>query len=281
MNESDYNKPFFACYTGDEKYEEKKLIKDILNNNYSFENPPLVIQQLRKIKPEIDNNNFGGFIKLLMITSSGAEGISLKNVRYVHIMEPYWHPVRVKQVIGRARRICSHNELDKEYQNVKVFCYVMKFSEKNIDNIQNVSYKELKKDIGLLNNSNVVTSDEYLYQVSYKKQKITENILTNIKESAIDCNVYPNNNEDLTCFSLGKDDDETIDYDTLMYMDDIQKQKIKQNDSVIALNKAEKKMVLKQLGTTDYGVKEGTNLVYKLQTEEEKKKSLKPKLLEH
>ena len=279
MNESDYSKPFFACYSGDEKYEEKKIIKDILNNNYSIANPPLIIQQLQKIKPEVINNNFGGFIKLLMITSSGAEGISLKNVRYVHIMEPYWHPVRVKQVIGRARRICSHNDLDKEYQNVKVFCYIMKFSTQNIDNIKNVSYKELKKDKGLFNDTQVITSDEYLYQVSYKKQKITENILTNIKESSIDCNVYPNNKEDLTCFSLGKDDDESVDFDTLTYIDDIQKQKIQQNESVIALNKTEKKMVLKQLGTTDYGVKEGTNLVYKLQTEEEKKKNIKPKFV--
>ena len=279
MNENDYDKPFFACYSGDEKYEEKKIIKDILNNNYSLENPPLIIQQLRKIKPGIDNNNFGGFIKLLMITSSGAEGISLKNVRYVHIMEPYWHPVRTKQVIGRARRICSHNELDKEYQNVKVFCYIMKFSEKNIKDIQDASYKELKKDKGLFDSKQIITSDEYLYQVSYKKQKITENILINIKESSIDCNVYPNNKEDLKCFSLGKDDDEEIDYDTLTYTDDIKKQKIQQNEYVIALNKTEKKMVLKQLGTTNYGVKEGTKLVYKLQTDEEKKKNQKPKFV--
>lgn len=279
MNESDYEKPFFACYSGDEKYEEKKIIKDILNNNYSLENPPLIIQQLQKIKPGINNNNFGGFIKLLMITSSGAEGISLKNVRYVHIMEPYWHPVRTKQVIGRARRICSHNELDKEYQNVKVFCYIMKFSEKNVKDIQDASYKELKKDKGLFDSKQIITSDEYLYQVSYKKQKITENILINIKESSIDCNVYPNNKEDLKCFSLGKDDDETIDYDTLTYTDDIKKQKIQQNESVIALNKSEKKMVLKQLGTTNYGVKEGTKLVYKLQTDEEKKKNIKPKFV--
>jgi hypothetical protein len=279
MNESDYNKPFFACYSGDEKYEEKKIIKDILNNNYSLENPPLIIQQLQKIKPEITNNNFGGFIKLLMITSSGAEGISLKNVRYVHIMEPYWHPVRTKQVIGRARRICSHNELDKEYQNVKVFYYIMKFSEKNIKDIQDASYKELKKDKGLFDSKQIITSDEYLYQVSYKKQKITENILTNIKESSIDCNVYQNNKEDLKCFSLGKDDDEEIDYNTLTYIDDIKKQKIQQNESVIALNKSEKKMVLKQLGTTNYGVKEGTKLVYKLQTDEEKKKNIKPKFV--
>ena len=63
-----------------------------------------------------------------MITSSGAEGITLKNVRYVHIVEPYWHPVRMEQVIGRARRICSHENLLEEEREVKVFLYLMKFT---------------------------------------------------------------------------------------------------------------------------------------------------------
>ena len=58
-----------------------------------------------------------------MITASGAEGISLKNVRYVHIMEPYWHPVRKDQVIGRARRICSHKDLPFNERNVKIFMH--------------------------------------------------------------------------------------------------------------------------------------------------------------
>ena len=44
----------------------------------------------------------GEIIKVFMITSSGSEGINLRNTRYVHIMEPYWHPVRTEQVIGRA-----------------------------------------------------------------------------------------------------------------------------------------------------------------------------------
>ena len=56
-----------------------------------------------------------------MITASGAEGISLRNVRYVHLVDPYWHPVRLEQVIGRARRICSHKDLPPELQTVTVY----------------------------------------------------------------------------------------------------------------------------------------------------------------
>ena len=78
------------------------------------------------------NNFYGELIKVFMITSSGAEGIDLKNVRYVHIVEPYWHPVRKEQVIGRAVRINSHADLLPEFRSVKVFMYLMTFSEKQL-----------------------------------------------------------------------------------------------------------------------------------------------------
>ena len=71
-------------------------------------------------------------IKVLMITASGSEGINLKNTRYVHIMEPYWHPARSDQVIGRARRICSHQQLPSELRTVEVFLYIMIFTEEQI-----------------------------------------------------------------------------------------------------------------------------------------------------
>ena len=44
-------------------------------------------------------------MKILLTTKTGAEGIDLKNVRQVHIVEPYWNPVRLKQVKGRAIRV--------------------------------------------------------------------------------------------------------------------------------------------------------------------------------
>ena len=79
-----------------------------------------------------DTNLYGDVIKTLMITSSGSEGIDLMNVRFVHIMDPYWHPVRTEQVIGRARRICSHHLLPEALRTVKVYLYIMTFSQKDI-----------------------------------------------------------------------------------------------------------------------------------------------------
>ena len=85
-----------------------------------------------QLKSLASNNIYGELIKIFMITASGAEGISLKNVRFVHIMEPYWHPTRIKQVIGRARRICSHQDLPEEHRTVDVFLYLMTFTEKQL-----------------------------------------------------------------------------------------------------------------------------------------------------
>jgi len=106
----------FALYTGTESAEEKEIIRNIYNNNYGAL-PNSIQQQLLERFPDTDgikSNIHGDVIQLLMITASGAEGIDLKNTRFVHITEPYWHHVRINQVIGRARRICSHMQLEKD-----------------------------------------------------------------------------------------------------------------------------------------------------------------------
>jgi hypothetical protein len=70
-----------------------------------------------------EDNYDGSLCRVFCITSAGAEGLSLKCVRGVHIMEPYWNTVRTQQVKGRAVRICSHMDLPKGDQNVEIYTY--------------------------------------------------------------------------------------------------------------------------------------------------------------
>jgi SNF2 family DNA or RNA helicase len=74
-------------------------------------------------KFNVTENKDGSISKIIMISPAGAEGISLKNVRHVHIMEPYWQEVRIEQMIGRAIRQCSHSDLPMEEREVNVFRY--------------------------------------------------------------------------------------------------------------------------------------------------------------
>ena len=150
------NRSRYALWTGTEDPEEREEIRAVYN--------------------QIDNK-MGNIIKILMITASGAEGISLMNVRGVHIMEPYWNRVRIEQVIGRAARIKSHVNLPKSAQNVTVFEYIVGLTaaqKKVASNIKN-------KDMGL-------TSDETLYKISDIKSKVLYGLLKLLKRSAIDCN---------------------------------------------------------------------------------------------
>ena len=143
-----------------------------------------------------------------MITASGAEGISLSNVRYVHITEPYWHPVRIEQVIGRARRICSHKNLDPELQTVEVFIYLMAFSKEQLSPPEKGQIDraiELRiHDKSKLDPKRILTSDEALYEISMIKENINKSILTNIKEAAIDCTIHKKSGskEQLKCFTF-------------------------------------------------------------------------------
>ena len=79
------------------------------------------------------DNMFGQKCMIFLTTQSGAEGISLFFVRQVHIMEPYWNNVRIEQVIGRSRRIKSHILLPEDQQNVKIFSYIIKYSESQLN----------------------------------------------------------------------------------------------------------------------------------------------------
>ena len=56
----------------------------------------------------------GEYIQMILISSAGAEGISLFGVRQVHIMEPYWNFGRMNQVFGRAIRFKSHKDFEDE-----------------------------------------------------------------------------------------------------------------------------------------------------------------------
>ena len=100
-------------------------------------------------------------IKIFMITSSGAEGINLENTRFVHIAEPYWHPVRMEQVIGRAKRICSHRNLPEHLRNIQVYLYLSVLSEEQIKNERNIELRT--KDVSRVDRQTPVTTDEYLF----------------------------------------------------------------------------------------------------------------------
>jgi len=170
------------------------------------------------------NNKYGEYCQVMIISSAGAEGISLTCVRQVHILEPYWNYVRIDQVLGRAIRMKSHTGKDlknpwlpKDKQNVEqylylstlpkglnpedVYSYISKLSNWSVpqgwklEDIKTELSKEGNKDtlelieeiIRLNLNEGGVSSDEYLFVVMEEKYKFSLQIGDIIKESSLDC----------------------------------------------------------------------------------------------
>ena len=216
---------FYALYTGTETVEEKEIIRNIYNSN--LDAIPMNIKQqiisfhrnFQKQQGKTDeqigqlDNKHGDIINLLIISASGAEGIDLKNVRNVHILEPYWHPVRIDQVIGRARRICSHKDLPKEEQDVSVYLYMM------------VHNPEVRKGQG---DKETTTTDEQLYQISKDKKELSNNVLTLLKEVAIDCLMNYDDKRKCMTIPFGKKDEFKV-LNKLEYENDAKK-KIRTTD---------------------------------------------------
>ena len=203
---SNANTKKFVLYTGTESEEQKEIVRNIYNGTWN-----VLSNEMREVLENMDTkgtkNKDGSIIQLFMITAAGAEGINLRNTRFVHIMEPYWHNVRSEQVIGRARRICSHQDLPESERNVKVFIYlsVMSETQKKSD-----KYTELIiHDVSKRNPNKSITTDEYLLEISQMKQEINQQFLRIMKETAMDCSLYlaSHNKKEktpLVCYGFGK-----------------------------------------------------------------------------
>jgi hypothetical protein len=232
----DAGKRRFALYTGKESAEEKEIIRCIFNSEWD-QVPSSIRDDLLRIS---GNNFYGEVINTLMISASGAEGINLRNVRYVHIVEPYWHPVRIEQVVGRARRICSHQDLPAELRTVNVFLYLMVYSESQLKPLSKDEKAEAEKEEALLAstdtkavvdvsnaalkyvrvsrelresdtsaiNGEPITTDQSLYEIAKTKEEINSNILRCVKETAIDCAIHTKagTKETLKCFTFDNPD---------------------------------------------------------------------------
>ncbi len=131
----------YAIWSGDEDIVLKDEIKTIYNNS---------------------NNLYGDKLKILLLSPSAKEGLSLFAVRQAHIFEPYWNLSRIQQILGRGSRYCSHKELPKEERNIKVYIY-----------------QSTRNDI--------YTIDKYMKDIADKKYNLVKQFEDELKKNAIDC----------------------------------------------------------------------------------------------
>jgi hypothetical protein len=209
VSKEKYNNKRFILYTGELDNIQKNVMLDIFNfNKRKSKLNPSILLQLTQLA---ENNFHGQIVNSLLVSLAGAEGINLKNVRQVHIVEPYWNPVKIEQVIGRAIRFKSHEELPTKDRNVTVYKYISCFDD-------TTKLENMVSSIGITENDGNQTTDEYVFQIMENKRKCNEAFIQAMKEVAFDCdaNIVINQknpeNEKVRCFSPQEAEQVSTDY---------------------------------------------------------------------
>ena len=80
------------------------------------------VSERQSIVNNFNNNKFN----VLILTRAGTEGLDLKGVRNVIVLDPTWNDSGLEQLVGRAIRYKSHWHLPKDQQNVNVYFMLLK-----------------------------------------------------------------------------------------------------------------------------------------------------------
>ena len=115
------------------------------------------------VKTTITDDFNAGKFPVLVITRAGGEGLDLKKVRNIIILDPVWHDAGTQQIIGRAVRYKSHVGLTKKNRHVNVYKMVLTFPT----------------------GTPGVTGDQMLYNIIAKKHKVQEQVGTILKHASV------------------------------------------------------------------------------------------------
>lgn len=173
----------YVFYTGDSKMTDShRLFSDVILT---------------------DGNKHGQKIKIIVGTRVISEGVDYKNVRQVHILNPWHNNTRIYQAIGRGIRYCGHVSLSESERNCTVFKYSSTVPDYNFFEPYVHDMSDLNQVINYRNGtpSGIIkrqllseTIDERYYRRAISKDIYIKRVERALKKIAIDCQFNKNLN---------------------------------------------------------------------------------------
>lgn len=164
---SKYDNSLLSSKSKQQSDRESKYILITGDNELSLN----TYQQYLKIE---NNNRNGEQVKVIIGSSTAAEGLDFKYIREVHVLDPWHHFNKIEQVIGRAIRNCSHIDLPLNKRNVLIYLYASTTSKN----------PEKEKE----------TIDLKMYRIAEMKSQKMADVEYLLKQNAIDCNLNKEGN---------------------------------------------------------------------------------------
>jgi len=134
--------------------------------------PEIKQKIIRDVFNKAANKN-GKYLKFILGTKVMNEGITLENIREIHILDVHYTLGKVDQVIGRGIRMCKHLAVindENRFPKVNVYRYAASIKS------------------GL-------STDEVLYQKAELKYLLVKKVERSLKETALDCPLLLYNNK--------------------------------------------------------------------------------------
>lgn len=178
------------CYYCDHTYgNHKNLPEDIPKHDFypatyiavtgkTEETAEQIPEEKHRILSNVFNNvenKDGKFIKLVIGSRVMNEGITLHNIKEIHVLDVHYNLGKVDQVIGRGIRFCKHYDVINEqnlFPKVEIYKYVVSLEGE-------------------------LSSEEQLYMKAEQKYRLIKETERIIQEEAIDCplnrhgNIFP------------------------------------------------------------------------------------------
>ena len=134
----------------------------LLTSDYTPNNVGATVAYATTFPEPVGLTARGSRVKVIVGSQIASEGLDLKCVREIHVLDPWYHLNRLEQVIGRGVRYCSHRQLPPEERNCLIHLYSLFFDD----------YE---------------TSDAYSYRLAVQKAKSIGKVQRQLKMGAWDC----------------------------------------------------------------------------------------------
>jgi hypothetical protein len=128
-------------------------------------------------------NKEGHDVKVILISRAASEGLDFKNIRQIHILDPWYNLNRIEQIVGRGVRNMSHCKLPFEDRNVEIYLHAT-----------------------VLETGEEECADQYVYRYAESKAVRIGKVTKLLKEVSVDCilNIGQKNFTDTELFKIAE-----------------------------------------------------------------------------
>jgi hypothetical protein len=155
-------------YAMDKETKNTKKVFAIVTGKLDLDQRTEVLSEFNK-----EDNLHGEHIALLLVNKIAAEGLDLKAVRHIHILEPFWNYARIEQVIGRGVRYKSHEMLPLKERTVQPYIYLSDYPS-------TYPLEKIKEP----------TTDVDMYQKVMAGKTLNDRFNLSVVEASMDCLVH-------------------------------------------------------------------------------------------